>query len=314
MRAENPSRPEPSPVLLLTQELGQGGTERQTVEFAKALNRERFSVHVGCFYSDGFRSIELIRAGIPILDLGIPKWPSLAIVPGAWRLTRYIRRNRIRLVHTFDTPMNCFATPVSRACGVPVVFTSQRASRSLTKSWERRLLRFTDRLANAIIVNCGAMRRHLADEGVAPEHLRTCNNGLDTRRFHPLHRSRPAIFADASIVIGVVCGLRQEKGLPTLVEAFAILHSEMPPELRPKLRLAFIGSGPMRAPLEQLAIQLGVAQECHFEPSTPNVETWLRAVDIFVLPSLTEALSNALLEAMACSCAVVASRVGEILN
>ncbi len=57
-------------------------------------------------------------------------------------------------------------------------------------------------------------------------------------------------------------------------------------------------------------MRLGVQARCHFEPSTADVAAWLRAIDIFVLPSTSEALSNALMEAMACGCAVVASRVG----
>ena len=309
--AENPSIQKPWPVLLLSQELGQGGTERQTVEFAKGLDRSRFSVHVGCFYSDGFRSTELISLGIPILQLSIPRWPSFWMAGGAWRLVRYIRRHRIRLVHTFDTPMNCFAAPIARTFGVPVVLSSQRASRDLTLRWERAVLRLTDRLADAVIVNCGAVRRHLIDdEGVRPEQLRLCHNGLDTVRFRLLTKHRPPPLSDASLVVGVVCALRAEKGLPTLLQAFASVLAGAPVSWRSGLRLAVIGSGPMRAPLESLTVQLGIRDRCHFEPSTPHVEVWLQAIDIFVLPSLSEALSNALMEAMACGCAVVASRVG----
>jgi glycosyltransferase involved in cell wall biosynthesis len=49
---------------------------------------------------------------------------------------------------------------------------------------------------------------------------------------------------------------------------------------------------------------------CHFQPAVPNVAPWLRAMDIFVLPSLSEALSNSLMEAMGCGCCPVASRAG----
>ena len=50
--------------------------------------------------------------------------------------------------------------------------------------------------------------------------------------------------------------------------------------------------------------------DCHFQPAEPNVAPWLRAMDIFVLPSLSEAFSNSLMEAMGCGCCPVASRVG----
>jgi glycosyltransferase involved in cell wall biosynthesis len=99
--------------------------------------------------------------------------------------------------------------------------------------------------------------------------------------------------------------LRVEKGLDTLLEAFARVKN-----LRPALRLVLVGSGVMLAGLQALARSLGIAEQCSFEPATKDVTQWLGAIDIFVLPSRSEALSNALMEAMACGCAVVASRVG----
>src|ERR1700722_14600692 len=116
----------------MSRELGQGGSERQLVEIAKALDRSRFAVHVGCFHPQGFRSAELSREGIPILHLPVYSFRSFAAIRGAWQLARYLRRHKVQLVHTFDTPMNCFAVPVARACRVPVVLSSQRASRRLS--------------------------------------------------------------------------------------------------------------------------------------------------------------------------------------
>jgi glycosyltransferase involved in cell wall biosynthesis len=71
-----------------------------------------------------------------------------------------------------------------------------------------------------------------------------------------------------------------------------------------------VGSGPSGEGLERLARELDLAGACHFEPATSDVTRWLRALDIFVLPSRSEALSNALMEAMACGCCPIASDVG----
>ena len=301
----------PIPLLLLARELGQGGSERQLAEIAKALDRSRFAVHVGCFHPEGFRSAELAGEGIPIVHFPVHSLRSFSAVRGAWQLRQYIRRHGIRLVHTFDTPMNCFAVPAAWMFRVPVVISSQRASRRLSNRQEQLVLRFTDHLADAIVVNCEAMRRHMMeDEGVQGELLRTCYNGLDTGRFQPLPKQRPAALEGASVVVGVVCALRPEKGLPTLVEAFAKVVSGDRSDLRSGLRLAIVGSGPMLGRLQEMSVELGIQGRCHFEPSTADVTGWLRAIDIFVLPSLSEALSNSLMEAMACGCAVVASAVG----
>jgi glycosyltransferase involved in cell wall biosynthesis len=66
----------------------------------------------------------------------------------------------------------------------------------------------------------------------------------------------------------------------------------------------------MSASLQAQAGALGVLDDCVFAPATAQVTTWLRAIDIFVLPSRSEALSNSLMEAMACGCCAVASNVG----
>ena len=76
------------------------------------------------------------------------------------------------------------------------------------------------------------------------------------------------------------------------------------------MRLVVVGSGPEREPLERRLTELGVRGAAHLEPSTADVAPWLRGIDIFVLPSKSEALSNSLMEAMACGCVAVASAVG----
>lgn len=301
----------PAPVLLLIQHLGQGGSERQLVEIAKALNPAKFAVHVGCFRPDGFRRSELVRQGIPVLHLPVTSFRSASAIRGALQLRDYLRLHKIQLVHSFDTPTNCFGAPLARLFGTPVVLSSQRASRFLYTRHERFLLRVADLLVDAVVVNCEAMRRHmLNDLGASPDHLRICYNGLDTAQFQPLPKQRPPVLAGASLVIGVVCALRPEKGLPTLLEAFAKVVSGAPSLQRSGLRLAIVGSGPMLATLQEMSNRFGLQDRCHFEPSTADVALWLRAIDIFVLPSLSEALSNSLMEAMACGCAVVASQVG----
>jgi glycosyltransferase involved in cell wall biosynthesis len=66
----------------------------------------------------------------------------------------------------------------------------------------------------------------------------------------------------------------------------------------------------MRKPLDRQASELGIDNDILFQPSTADVAPWVAAMDIFVLPSRSEALSNSLMEAMASGCCVLASRVG----
>jgi glycosyltransferase involved in cell wall biosynthesis len=298
------------PVLLMTHSLGIGGSERQMAEMAKALDRSRFEAHAGCFHADGMRANELRAAGVPILELPVTSFASLSAVKGVRLLLRYIREHRIQLVHSFDVPLNVFAAPVGWLARKPIVLTSQRAHRLLTPGLFHRLLRITDRLADGIVVNCEFMRRHLVeDEKVPPRMVHLCYNGIDIEAFQPRDAwaqtaTHPQL-EHASVVVGVVCALRPENGLATLVAGFAAVAGE-----HQAARLLIVGSGPERDRLEEQARALGIADQCVFVPATHEVARWLRAMDIFVLPSLSEAFSNALMEAMACGCCVVASNIG----
>ncbi|HWB82774.1 MAG TPA: glycosyltransferase [Bryobacteraceae bacterium] len=285
--------------------LGLGGSERQLAEMAKALDRDEFEPHVACFHDDGFRAEELRVAGVPLLPLPVRSLVSSSAIHGAMQLGRYVRRHEIQIVHTFDVPLNLFGVPAASFFRAPRVISSQRAFRELTPGLHHHLLRLTDRLVDAIVVNCEAVRQDLITNDRVPASLiHLCYNGIDTDRFQPLAAPRPAPLADATIVIGTVCAVRPEKGLETLLEAFARLAPY------PGLRLAIVGSGPWLPQLEALAARLGIADACLFQSATSEVPEWLHAIDIFVLPSLSEALSNSLMEAMACGCAAVASSVG----
>jgi len=291
------------PVLLMVRELDLGGSERQLAEMAKALDRSQFDVRVGCFRAAGLRGEELRRAGVPIVEFPVP---SLASVKGALQIAAYVRKEGIRLVHTFDTPANLYGVPAARMAGAARVVSSQRVHRGLLPPLYRHGLRVTDRLVDAIVVNCEFVRRHMLEEEKAPAgSIELCYNGVDTGVFGCVRRPRPEALRDASLVIGSVCALRPEKGLATLLDAFAAVR-----EQEPGVKLVIVGSGPCLGALQDRARMLGILADCRFEPATRCVAGWLQAIDIFVLPSLSEALSNSLMEAMSCGCCTAASSVG----
>lgn len=296
----------PWPVLLMTRSLGHGGTERQVAELAKSLDRGLFTPHVACFDRGGFREAELHQAGVPILQMDMRSFLSRDSLGALLRLRSYVQAHGIVLAHAFDHPMNVFGVPAARLLRVHVVLSSQRSHRSLIPPKYLRAIRFSDRLVNGIVVNCNFVRDHLLRDFAVPERkIHVCYNALDTARFHPLPRERPPELAGAALVIGVICVLRAIKGVATLVEGFANIHAS-----HPAVKLLIVGSGPEREPLEQQARALGVYSSCIFRDSTDDVATWLRAIDIFVQPSLSEALSNSLMEAMASGCCAIASNTG----
>ncbi len=289
----------------MVRRLGAGGTERQFAEAAKRLDRSRFSPHICCFVED-FRAAELRAAGLPIVRIPVTSFARPSVLSNARLLGRYLKEHRIELVHTFDHPANIFGVLAASFYQTRAVLSSSRSLRNLRTPRDRKLLGLTDRLADAVVVNCDAVKRDLVEgEGVPPGRIRVWYNGIDLARFPREPRLRPEPLTDATVVIGVVALLRPEKGLDTLMDAFAKVAVK-----HPGARLLFVGSGPMEQPLKDRAERLGVASQCWFEPTAQDVGQWLRGVDIFVLPSRSEALSNSIMEAMASGCAVVASRVG----
>jgi glycosyltransferase involved in cell wall biosynthesis len=286
----------------MSRELGSGGSERQLAQTARFLDRTRFEPHVGCFREAGFRADELRATGVPVVRFPVRSFYSPSTLKPLLAMGEYVRRHKIALVHTFDYPLNTFGVPAARAFGVRAVLSSQRANRNLIPLLYHHLLRLTDMMVDGIVVNCEHVRRHLIeDEKVRPGLIDLCYNGIDTSVFFAC----PSKAASPELTIGVVAVLRPEKGLHTLVDAFAQIHG-----LRPGLRLMIVGSGPLRNELEARAGKLGILENCVWEPDTADVAGRLRAIDIFVLPSLGEALSNSLMEAMACGCCPVASDVG----
>ena len=295
----------PIPVLVMVATVGPGGTEKQAVELARHLDRARFIPHFACFDASGFRARELRDNGIPILELSLRSLLSRSYIVSAFQLRRYLDAYAIRLVHSFDFPTALFAIPLCHLWGGRVVLASQRGHRDTFPPKYRKLLKLSDLAADGFIVNCAAMRKHLIDDcGIPERRVRLCYNGIDLRGFPP--RSFEPASGPAGAVVGAVSVLRPEKGIETLLDAFAAVRRS-----HPEARLRIIGDGPLRESLLQRSLGLfGDAGVGFFELSTNQVAERLHEIDIFVLPSLSEALSNSLMEALASGCAVVASRTG----
>jgi glycosyltransferase involved in cell wall biosynthesis len=198
-----------------------------------------------------------------------------------------------------------FGVLTARWIGIPAI-ASQLCYRNLLSFKERVLLSVVDRFATAVFVNCDAVAQDLSSNWhLSRKNIHVCHNGFEPTEFHPNDRKRPASLCGASIIVGTVAVFREEKNLPLLIDAFAALH-----QMDRGARLLLVGSGPMKESLQERALARGIADACIFQEATAYPAEWMRAMDVFVLPSNSEAFSNALLEAMACGCCPVGSRVG----
>lgn len=291
----------PTPILLMARHLEQGGLERDLTKLALHIDRSRFEPHVATYFDTGMRLDELRHANIQVLHVPVTSIASRSAFHGLARLCGYIRERGIRLIHAFDSTA-LLATIAARCVGVPVI-TSQLSYRSILDKRTALILRISDRLTDVVHVNCEAMKRYMIeDEHVPAERVFLCYNGVDTNVFFPAPISKPAA---SVLVVGIVCALRPEKNVLILQQAFANVRS-----YSPGMRLRIVGGGPELGRLQENAARLGIAEVTEFIPASVDVAEWMHSMDIFVLPSYSEAFSNSLLEAMACGCAVIGSRVG----
>lgn len=288
----------------MVRELDGGGVQRDAVKLALHLDRSRYVPHVSTFFASGMRFEELRHAGIPMLHAPVASVFSGKAVRAVLSLRRYLKQQKIGLVHSLDVS-GVLGSVAAKLAGVPMI-TSQLSYRQILDPMTIRVLRFSDHLADAVFVNCEAMQRHMVEEGVPANRIEVCYNGVDTASFFPAEIARrPAELAGADLIIGSVCVLRPEKNLTLLQEAFSRLN--VPGQ---SVKLALIGSGPELPRLKENAARLGITDSVVFISGKSDVVPWLRGIDVFVLCSYSEAFSNALLEAMACGCCVIGSRVG----
>lgn len=183
--------------------------------------------------------------------------------------------------------------------------------------WKPRLLRRLHvPLVNRYVAVSQDLAGYLTDAlGVPRERVTHICNGVDTTRFTPneapdLLAALPESFrAPGLLRIGTVGRLQPVKDQATLLRAFAAARDHSA-SARSALRLVIVGDGPLRADLVALAASLGIVGECHFAGDPSDIARLLPALDLFVLPSLNEGISNTILEAMACGLPAVVTRVG----
>jgi glycosyltransferase involved in cell wall biosynthesis len=292
-----------TPIVLIGDTLNSGGTEGQFVEVVCGLDRSRWDISAACMSAKGALRPQLEKAGCRPWSCGPRSFKSPGFFLAIASLARFLRRHRVRLVHTFEFYSNMLGIPAARLAGVPAILASQRDLGNLRSPLEQRLHRAILRLADRILVNSSAVAARVqAYRGLSADRVALVRNGIDLSRFRTSARSASVA---GRLTVGTLTNLRSEKGVDDLVRAAAIVQARCP-----AARFVVWGDGPERPALEHLVRALGVDGILELRGRTSTPEAALRELDVFVLPSLSEASSNALLEAMASGVPVVATRVG----
>lgn len=287
-----------------------GGTERQLVALAKGLDRSRFDLRVACFKRSGAFLPELEALGIPVVSYPIRSLHAWRTLKELLRFVRDLRRERTQILHTFNLYPNVFAIPAARLAGVPVIIATLRDMGDLWTPMQRRAQRWVCRAAHRVVANADAVREQALKDGYQPEKLCVIRNGLDLATFSSAHDhvlQREALGLPPHVpVVAVFSRLNHEvKGVHCFLEAAACVAP-----LHPDVRFLVVGDGPLRPGLEAMAERLGLGERVRFAGFRSNVGEAMTTVSISVIPSRSEGLSNVLLESMAASLPVIATRVG----
>ena len=278
-----------------------GGTERQMIELARRLDRDRFRVQFACFRKEGAWLERAAEAG-PITEFRVPSFHSTAALAQLRAFAGWCRERRLQVVQAADFYSNVLALPGAALARVPVRIGSRREIAPNRSRAQLALQRVAYAAAHRIVANSAAAVRQLRRELVAPARIVPIPNGIDLGRF-----GEPAARDGALRHVVTVACLRPEKGHDVLIAAMRRALSAVP-----DLRLTLVGDGPARAAIAARVEDAGLSDRVTLAGHREDVAAVLREADFFVLPSLSEAFPNSVIEAMAAALPIVASDVGGI--
>jgi len=226
----------------------------------------------------------------------------------ARRLADILRSYGVALAHSHEFTMAVYGTWAARRAGIPHVFT-MHGSRYYAERWRRRIaLWLATRMSDAVVTVSHSLARQLRrDLLLSADRLITIPNGV---RHFPTSQSslrQELGLADTDQLVVAVGNLYPIKGHTYLLQALALLAPRLP-----RLHVAIAGRGELASPLRAHAAALNVHDRFHLLGLRSDIGNVLSAADVFVLPSLSEGVPLALLEAMLAAKPIVATAVGEV--
>ncbi len=229
------------------------------------------------------------------------------------RLWRLLRQLKPDLVHTRNLAA-LEAQFVAAVAGIRATVHGEHGRDVFDlhgRNWKYNLLR---RAARPLVSNYIAVSRDLEDWlretiGVPPARIHQIYNGVDSVKFHPRIGARPDFAHPDSIVFGSVGRMVEVKDYPALVRAFIQLMRQQP-ERSERARLVIVGDGPVRQTCLDMLQGAGLAHLAWLPGARDDIADIMQAIDVFVLPSRNEGISNTILEAFASGLPVIATAVG----
>lgn len=311
---------EPATLIFLGTQMELAGSQANLLAHARWFHQKGHKVTAVFFYDkQGLHEQWAAAHDFPIINLDTwkPGRNILLNLPmlmgGLFRLARLLRREQPQVVETFTPDSNLLGLPLAWLSGVPVRIATHRARIDRRPGWYARLhgLMINSGIATILIAVSEQVRQMaLKEEKVQPDRVIVIPNGVellpeDDHKADIVRQVRHelSLEADATLVLAVG-RLTEQKGHSYLLQAIPDILAAHPGTV-----FAFAGEGPLHDSLMEQAKELTASESVRFLGLRRDVPRLLQAADIFVLPSLWEGMSMALLEAMGAGLPVVASKV-----
>jgi len=284
----------------MIESLQTGGSERQFVALSRALDERQFQVSLGCIRPRGAFLEGLSPVTFPLGGslYGLQSWKTRV------NLSRFLRRQRTAIAHAFDFYSNLTLVPAARFARVPVVIGSQRQLGDLLSPLQSRAQMAAFRWCDAVVCNSRAAAKRLIDDGLDEKKIAVIRNGLGPEAFAPAAPLLPR--RSGWLRVGMIARMNSvAKNHRLFLRVAAQLKN-----ITTQVEFVLAGDGPLRACLEREAAELGLGDRVLFLGDCRDVPSVLASLDLTVLPSASESLSNAIIESMAAGVPVVATDVG----
>jgi glycosyltransferase involved in cell wall biosynthesis len=287
------------------------GTEKQLLNIIERLDRDIFEVTLVCLYESPW----MLRNRLPceVLSLGYRGFLKPGFPAVMWRYLRVLHIKRFDVVQTFFEDsifVGFLGKMLSRNKHALIVSRRDLGLGSDEPGYHwiyKRIMPLVFGFVDGIATNAMAIKTRLIEQEKAPpEKIQVIGNGIDVPVFS---RNIPPIIQQyqSDIWLGIVANLKPVKRIDVFLRALAYIKDTGSGE---RVRAVVLGEGRLRPALVQLASDLGIADRVHFAGALDNVNDFLYHIDIAILCSDKEGLSNAILEYMACGLPVVATDAG----
>jgi glycosyltransferase involved in cell wall biosynthesis len=292
-------------ILFLSTSSGPGGAERVISNLAASLDPRRYRA-ILCLFRPGWLKERSESCGIRTFVL-----PTQGMTDWRWAIQfkRLLRQEQVDVIHAHEFDANVQGACVAALSGIPLVATVHGKNYYWERLRRRLAYRWVSRRATMVAVSEDLKQFIVEKVGIPTSRVKVLYNGVDV-----LPQCTPAEVVECRKelglpedhqIVGVVGNLYPVKGHQYLIEAIpAVLKT------CPNTSFVFAGRGQLESELKAQACRLGVDERVHFLGLRQDIPRILAMLDLFVLPSLSEGLSMAILEAMIAGKPVVATQVG----